>query len=329
MAGASLLRPAAGFGSHHQLHESEHGHNVGDHMPVRIEFIETAERVAELMPALCELLTDGLIEAHKTRWFIRPRLGLPLPRSAPSDVYQRAIVIGLFLLVLALCSPAQNTKTLSLEEAEKLATQNHPRIAAAGANAQAAGSIVAQVKSAFQPLVTANLTTAGVDRDTTIAAGTLQTSGLASRAATDWVSVSSSPTLVELPIWPTPPACEPRLKQRNVDTTRAQILLQVDQAYYATLAADAVLKVAQARVHMQDVTLRQVRALAESSLKSTLDVSFAEVLDLRRSLPSIRPTTRQRRAAPSLPQLSARQAVRIMNSRMSVCPARLPMTRKP
>jgi PII-like signaling protein len=66
VAGASLLRPAAGFGSHHQLHESEHGHNVGDHMPVRIEFIETAERVAELMPALCELLTDGLIEAHDT-----------------------------------------------------------------------------------------------------------------------------------------------------------------------------------------------------------------------------------------------------------------------
>jgi outer membrane protein len=36
--------------------------------------------------------------------------------------------------------------------------------------------------------------------------------------------------------------------------------------------------VAQARLDMQRVTLRQVRALAASSLKSTLDVSFAEVL---------------------------------------------------
>jgi outer membrane protein len=51
----------------------------------------------------------------------------------------------------------------------------------------------------------------------------------------------------------------------------------VEQAYYSVLAADTVLKVAQARVNMQEVTLRQVRALAESSLKSTLDISFAEV----------------------------------------------------
>jgi outer membrane protein len=38
-----------------------------------------------------------------------------------------------------------------------------------------------------------------------------------------------------------------------------------------------VLKVAQARLAMQQLTLRQVRALAESGLRSTLDVSFAEV----------------------------------------------------
>jgi outer membrane protein len=148
-------------------------------------------------------------------------------------LHQRAFVIALFLLALALCSPAQNTKTLSLEEAEKLATQNHPRIAAAGANAQAAGSIVAQVKSAFQPLVTANLTTAGVDRDTTIAAGTLQTSGLASRAATglgvsqlitDFGRTSNLADSARL---------RAAAQQRNVDTTRAQILLQVDQASYA------------------------------------------------------------------------------------------------
>ena len=34
--------------------------------PLRIEFIESPERVAELMPDLCELLSDGLIEAHDT-----------------------------------------------------------------------------------------------------------------------------------------------------------------------------------------------------------------------------------------------------------------------
>jgi uncharacterized protein len=66
VAGASLIRPEAGFGSHHRVHDSELGHGAGDHMPVRIEFIESAERVARLMPDLCDLLSDGLIEAHDT-----------------------------------------------------------------------------------------------------------------------------------------------------------------------------------------------------------------------------------------------------------------------
>ncbi|MBL8294600.1 MAG: DUF190 domain-containing protein [Bryobacterales bacterium] len=66
VAGASLLRPAAGFGSHHRLHLGDHGYLAAEHMPVRIEFIESPERVDALMPALCELLSDGLIEAHDT-----------------------------------------------------------------------------------------------------------------------------------------------------------------------------------------------------------------------------------------------------------------------
>jgi uncharacterized protein len=64
VAGASLIRPDAGFGSHHRVHDSEPG--SGEHMPVRIEFIESPEQVASLMPDLCELLSDGLIEAQDT-----------------------------------------------------------------------------------------------------------------------------------------------------------------------------------------------------------------------------------------------------------------------
>jgi PII-like signaling protein len=66
VAGASLSRPDAGFGSHHRVHQTEHGPGEGDHMPVRIEFIESPEKVASLMPELCSLLSDGLIEAHDT-----------------------------------------------------------------------------------------------------------------------------------------------------------------------------------------------------------------------------------------------------------------------
>src|SRR3954471_21440485 len=41
VAGASLIRPEAGFGSHHQVHRKEFGHAAREHMPVRIEFIDS------------------------------------------------------------------------------------------------------------------------------------------------------------------------------------------------------------------------------------------------------------------------------------------------
>jgi uncharacterized protein len=66
VAGASLVRPDAGFGSHQRIHQTDAGPSGREHMPVRIEFIESPEKVASLMPELCELLVDGLIEAHDT-----------------------------------------------------------------------------------------------------------------------------------------------------------------------------------------------------------------------------------------------------------------------
>ena len=66
VAGATLIRPAAGFGSHHRTHSAKGGVAEREHLPVQIEFIETKEAAEALLPALCELITDGLIEAHDT-----------------------------------------------------------------------------------------------------------------------------------------------------------------------------------------------------------------------------------------------------------------------
>jgi PII-like signaling protein len=66
VAGATLIRPAAGFGSHNRTHSSEGDGAEREHLPVRIEFIETTHAADALLPSLCELITDGLIEAHDT-----------------------------------------------------------------------------------------------------------------------------------------------------------------------------------------------------------------------------------------------------------------------
>lgn len=66
VAGATLIRPAAGFGSHHRTHSAGGALSEKEHLPVRIEFIETKDVADALLPVLCELVTDGVIEAHDT-----------------------------------------------------------------------------------------------------------------------------------------------------------------------------------------------------------------------------------------------------------------------
>jgi len=65
VAGATLFRPHAGFGSHHKMHSFD-SEAAAEHLPLRIEFIESAMRVEELLPSLYEMLTDGLIEVQDT-----------------------------------------------------------------------------------------------------------------------------------------------------------------------------------------------------------------------------------------------------------------------
>jgi PII-like signaling protein len=66
VAGATMIRADAGFGSHHQLHTTGAGSVAGQHLPIRIEFLESSEVVDAILPLLCDLVTDGLVETHAT-----------------------------------------------------------------------------------------------------------------------------------------------------------------------------------------------------------------------------------------------------------------------
>jgi outer membrane protein len=59
--------------------------------------------------------------------------------------------------------------------------------------------------------------------------------------------------------------------------TTADIVLAVDQAFYNALASQAVLKVAEQTVAARQATADEIGALAASKLKSSLDLSFANV----------------------------------------------------
>jgi hypothetical protein len=66
VAGATVTRPEAGFGSHHRMHTPSGGIDTDRHMPIQIEFIEARANFEAFLPRLEKLLTDGVIEAHDT-----------------------------------------------------------------------------------------------------------------------------------------------------------------------------------------------------------------------------------------------------------------------
>ncbi len=65
VAGATVSRSLAGFGAHQTIHSPDMEAAM-EHMPMRIEFVETAERVDEVLPALYDMVADGLIEVQDT-----------------------------------------------------------------------------------------------------------------------------------------------------------------------------------------------------------------------------------------------------------------------
>lgn len=65
VAGATASRAMAGFGAHQVMHTTKI-EVLTEHLPVRIEFIETAAKVDELLPTLYDMVTDGLIEVQDT-----------------------------------------------------------------------------------------------------------------------------------------------------------------------------------------------------------------------------------------------------------------------
>jgi len=65
VSGATATRAYSGFGSHQSLHTPK-VEVLAQHLPIRIEFIETPEKVDEVLPTLYEMVTDGLIEVQET-----------------------------------------------------------------------------------------------------------------------------------------------------------------------------------------------------------------------------------------------------------------------
>jgi PII-like signaling protein len=65
VSGATATRAYSGFGAHQLLHTRK-VEVLAQHLPIRIEFVDTPEKVDEVLPTLYEMVSDGLIEVQDT-----------------------------------------------------------------------------------------------------------------------------------------------------------------------------------------------------------------------------------------------------------------------
>jgi outer membrane protein len=184
---------------------------------------------------------------------------------------------------------ATHSTTLTLAQAESIAMANQPRILAAQLRSRASAQRIREARAGLLPTVAFNATGVSVaDTGTSTAAGAITTSSLSDRFAyggnlvqmvTDFgrtsALVGSERSLADA--------------QKDVETlTGAQIRLNVRRAYFQVMGAEAVLRAAGEAQSNRQLVSKQIGALAESQLRSTLDLNFAAVLESEAELAVVR-----------------------------------------
>jgi outer membrane protein len=167
---------------------------------------------------------------------------------------------------------------LTLSDAEKIALEHHPQIAAANYLLLAAQEAVTETRSGYFPTadIYANAVAAS-SQGTRILAGGLNNPSVYDRAAG---GVEVSQLLTDFGHTANLTASskyQAQAEGQNANATKEQVLLGVDTSYFDAVEAQAVLRVAQQTLDTRKVLLNQISALALNKLRSDLDVSFARV----------------------------------------------------
>lgn len=188
-------------------------------------------------------------------------------------------LILLCLLFVTTLQAADRPRALLLREARAIAIEKHPKISVADLKSLAAKQAVKQAQAAWFPNMNASLgaAIAADEENTRIVGGPITMSTVLNRASasvlvsqliTDFGRTSHLTRSSKL---------KAGAEELNVEATRAQILLQVDGAYFAALQARSLLEVAESTVATRKLLRDQTATLAKNQLKSDLDASFAEV----------------------------------------------------
>lgn len=96
VAGATASRAMAGFGAHHEMHTTKI-EVLAQHLPVRIEFVDSAQKIDELMPTLYDMVTDGVIEVHDTEIVKVANKERPAPQTPHTETRVKARLMRIYM----------------------------------------------------------------------------------------------------------------------------------------------------------------------------------------------------------------------------------------
>jgi outer membrane protein len=231
-------------------------------------------RLFKLGVALWALLGAGLLAAQS-----KPLPDAPLSQIFLSENVQSSMPPGPnqpATTQLGIQTPAQHPH-LTRAEAEQMAIKNNPRVRVAHLLALAQHQVVRETRSAELPTATGSITAVEAEDGTRISAGSLTASRLLTHAGAgggfnqlifDFGRIRNLVASSKL---------QEKAQNAAALATTEDIVLATDQAFYNTLQAQTLLKVAQQNVATRNTTDLQVNEMTKNKLKSNLDLSFADV----------------------------------------------------
>lgn len=172
---------------------------------------------------------------------------------------------------------ASSGPLLTLADAERIAIQHNPNVSIAHLLQLAQAQVVREARAADLPAAFANLTAVDSHENSRITAGALNSPHVFNKAA-GGLSVGQLITdfgrthnLIKSA------KSNAKAQLESEQATAEDITLAVDQAFYQALTAQSVLRVAKQTVNTRQATDQQIGALTNSKLRSTLDLSLADV----------------------------------------------------
>jgi outer membrane protein len=174
--------------------------------------------------------------------------------------------------------PPARGPALSLADAEARALHNQPRLAAETLRSQAMAKRIQETRSAYFPQLSGNLTAVKANGDTAVAAGAVTTSSTSTRVAGGFTLTQLVTDFGRTSELVRSSRLTAQAASQHTEDVKQQILRDTEEAYFATEAAESVRGTAAAVLSFRRTSLRQLTALAQSQLRSTLDVQFAQVL---------------------------------------------------